>query len=236
MSASSGSNTDPERGSIDVRWSDVIRFVRQLSHDLRNHLNAIELQSAFLAELTTDAELQGEIKRLRQMVSEFGNSLQKTTTRLNPSKPSLLPYEAKEFMEHVRSKLAEQFPKETPRIQWHISEENGKIDIDVQSLPQALVELFTNGFEHLSPEGTLRASAGVEGNRYMFSLTEPKTNFELATENWGREPLRNVHRGHYGLGLHLVRSIVEAQGGEFHARYDSKLSELTTTISFPLLP
>src|SRR5205085_3517288 len=38
--------------SSSVPWDDVVRFVRQLSHDLRNDLNALELQSAYIAELT----------------------------------------------------------------------------------------------------------------------------------------------------------------------------------------
>ena len=39
-----------------------MRFVRQLNHDLRNHLNAIELQSTFLAELAQDGELKPEVQ------------------------------------------------------------------------------------------------------------------------------------------------------------------------------
>ena len=37
--------------SLSLPWSDTVRFVRQLSHDLRNDLNAIELQSAYIGEL-----------------------------------------------------------------------------------------------------------------------------------------------------------------------------------------
>ena len=46
----------------------MVHFVRQLSHDLRNDLNAIELQSAYIGELTQDQELTTEIKRLREVV------------------------------------------------------------------------------------------------------------------------------------------------------------------------
>ena len=38
-----------ENESLSVSWNDVTRFIRQLSHDLRNNLNAIELQSAYIA-------------------------------------------------------------------------------------------------------------------------------------------------------------------------------------------
>ena len=34
-----------------IPWSRVTKFIRQLNHDVRNHLNAIELQSAFVGEI-----------------------------------------------------------------------------------------------------------------------------------------------------------------------------------------
>src|SRR4030095_14690827 len=54
--------TSPENrsDSLSVPWVDTVRFIRQLGHDLRNHLNAIELQSAYISELEGDATLQGE--------------------------------------------------------------------------------------------------------------------------------------------------------------------------------
>ena len=61
---------------------DVVKFLRQLGHDLRNHLNAAELQSAYLAELAEDPELKEEIKRLRAMISEMGASLERLTSVL----------------------------------------------------------------------------------------------------------------------------------------------------------
>ena len=35
----------------NIGWSELTKFVGQLNHDLRNHLNAIELQAAFLSEI-----------------------------------------------------------------------------------------------------------------------------------------------------------------------------------------
>ena len=64
-----GNSSKTPTDSLTVPWSDTVRFVRQLSHDLRNDLNAIELQSAYIGELTQDQELTSEIKRLREVVS-----------------------------------------------------------------------------------------------------------------------------------------------------------------------
>ncbi|HET9856838.1 MAG TPA: hypothetical protein VFP99_03315, partial [Chthoniobacterales bacterium] len=59
----------PENNSPGVPWVDMVNFVRQLSHDLRNNLNAVELQSAYLAELAEEGEMKTEVQRLREMVS-----------------------------------------------------------------------------------------------------------------------------------------------------------------------
>ena len=56
--------------SLSVPWVDAVGFIRQLSHDLRNHLNAIELQSAYISELEGDAKLKSEVNRLRDMISK----------------------------------------------------------------------------------------------------------------------------------------------------------------------
>jgi K+-sensing histidine kinase KdpD len=219
---------------LDVAWADVVRFLRQLSHDLRNQLNAVELQSAFLAELVTDPEMQEEIKRLRKMVSECGSSLQKLTTRINPPAPNLTPYGAKEFVEDFRAKVGMEFPKDAWKVQWQSEGLDGQLCIDPQQLQEALLEVLRNAFEHPPAGASLLFIVRTESGNLVLALYEPKTDFNLATENWGREPLRNVNRGHYGLGLNRARTIIEKQGGTFTGRYDAKESKLITTITLPL--
>src|ERR1043165_8451088 len=95
----------PPNDPINVAWTDVVRFLRQLSHDLRNHLNAVELQSAFLAEIGTDPEVKEEIGRLRKMVSECGGTLQKLSTRIKPPTPNLISYPVSDFVEDTRVRV-----------------------------------------------------------------------------------------------------------------------------------
>jgi two-component system sensor histidine kinase BaeS len=101
-------------------------------------------------------------------------------------------------------------------------------------LQQALSELFANAFRHQPTGGAFNVTARSEGNFIVFKLHEPKENFELSLENWGREPLRKIGQGHYGLGLNRVRGIIEAHGGKFGAQFDGNTSTLVTTIVLPL--
>jgi len=220
--------------SLSVPWVDTVRFVQQLAHDLRNHLNAIELQSAYISELDGSAELKGEIKRLREMISRFAAVLQKLTG-LGEVKPNLISYRASDFVEDLRKTIAHEFPKESAEITWDIQAGNGMLNVDPQLSQQAFSEVFANAFQHDRNKGALVAAARIDGRRFVFTLREPKARFESSTENWGREPFRRITRGHYGLGLNRVRVIMEAHGGEMHAEYDPKGSTLLTTLTLPLV-
>jgi K+-sensing histidine kinase KdpD len=219
--------------SLSVPWIDTVRFVRQLSHDLRNHLNAIELQSAYIGELDASAELKGEIKRLREMISELSAVLQKLTG-LGEVKPNLISYRASDFVEDLRKTIAREFPNESAEITWDIQAGDAVVNVDPQLLQQAFSEIFANAFQHDRDKGALIATAQSDRKRFVFSLREPKTRFELSTENWGREPFRRITHGHYGLGLNRARIIMEAHDGEMHAEYDPKDSTLLTTLTLPL--
>jgi K+-sensing histidine kinase KdpD len=219
--------------SLSVPWIDTVRFVQQLAHDLRNHLNAIELQSAYISELDGSAELKGEIKRLREMISGFSTVLQKLTG-LGEVKPNLISYRASDFVEDLRKTIAHEFPNESAEITWDIQGGDAMLNVDPQLLQQAFSEIFANAFQHDRGKGALIATARSDRKRFVFSLREPKTRFESSTENWGREPFRRITRGHYGLGLNRVRVIMEAHDGEMQAEYDPKDSMLLTTLTLPL--
>src|SRR5437016_13722953 len=92
--------------SPGVPWPDMVKFVLQLSHDIRNNLNAVELQSAYLAELAEEGEMKSEVQRLRQMVSEVGTNLQRLTAGLSQTNPNLIAYPAADFVEDLKQKLA----------------------------------------------------------------------------------------------------------------------------------
>ncbi|HEX4640061.1 MAG TPA: ATP-binding protein [Chthoniobacterales bacterium] len=219
---------------IQVSMPEVVKFIRQLAHDLRNHLNAAELQSAYLVEIAENNEQREEIKRLRAMIAQVGTSLQELTGALSQPRLTQMPYAAKDFVEDLRAKLAADHPAESAQIKWGENVGDATVDIDPQLLLPALSELFANAFRHERTEGPVSAAARVENGHFVFRLTEPKQNFAWSTENWGREPLRNLGQGHYGLGLYRTRGIIEAHGGEFTAHHDEKSGSLVTTVTLPL--
>src|SRR6266478_9172458 len=100
-------------GQDCIPWSDTSRFIGQLSHDLRNDLNAIELQSAYIDELERHEEVKSQVKRLREMVGRLASTLQRLSRAVGAVNPNLIPYQAVDFVEDLRKKIEHDFPKES---------------------------------------------------------------------------------------------------------------------------
>jgi len=223
-----------QTADLSVAWRDVVRFIRQLSHDLRNHLNPIELQSAYISELEREDDVKGEIKRLREMISGLTSTLQSLSKTVSEVKPSLITYRASDVAEDLRKKVARDFSSESAKITWNIHAGDAMLDVDPQLLEESLTELLANAFRYSQSGGHVVVTAKVENERLLVTIEEPKKQFELSADNFGREPLRNVSQGHYGLGLNRVRAIVEAHGGKMYAQYNPNASILTTTVVLPV--
>ena len=214
-----------------VPWENCVKFVRQLSHDLRNQLNAAELQSALIGELTNDAELKSEIRRLRELVSQLGVTQQSLSPLVAEPRPTALPYAAKDFIADVQKKLAHEFPEKGQAVKWEVLPANGTLNIDPELTGWAAAELFRNAFRHDLAADEVQAQASVEGDWFTFSILEAKKE-EIDPAQW-TQPLQEVSHSHYGLGLRRARRIIAAQGGELSAKFDPASKTLTSTITLP---
>ena len=217
--------------NANVPWENFVKFVRQLSHDLRNQLNAAELQSALIGELTNDAELKSEIRRLRELVSQLGLTLQSLSVSVAEPRPTALPYAVKDFIADMQKKVSHEFPEKGRAVKWEVLPASATLNIDPELTEWAAAELFRNAFRHDLAGDELEAKASVTGDWFTFSIREPKTK-EIDPAQW-TQPLQKVSHGHYGLGLRRVRSILAAQGGELTAKFDPAARALTSSITLP---
>jgi K+-sensing histidine kinase KdpD len=228
--------SEPNPAEIQVSMPELVKFVRQLAHDLRNHLNAAELQSAYLLEIAENNEVRDEIKHLRGMIAQVGANLQALTAALSQPRLTEMPYAARDLVEDLQQKIASDYPAENEQVKWEVEVGDATLNIDPQLLLPVLSELFANAFRHDRGAGPIAAAARTEKNQLVFTLSEPKPSFDRATENWGREPFGVLGQGHYGLGLYRVRATIEAHRGQFSARHDKNSGSLVTTITLPLAP
>ena len=220
-SAASGANQD-------IPWENFVKFVRQLSHDLRNQLNAAELQSALIGELTNDEELKAEARRLRELISQLGITLQSLSTSVVDPRPTLLPYTVQDFISDLQKKIGNEFPEKG--VNWDISSPEARLNIDPQLTEWAAMELFRNAFRDKAG-GELQVKASVADRSIAFCIREPKSGQLDPIQSM--QPLQKVSHGHYSLGLRRARSIIAAHGGELTTSFDPASRMLISTITLP---
>jgi K+-sensing histidine kinase KdpD len=192
-----------------VPWPQVEKFIGQLNHDLRNHLNAIELQSAFLGEIVQTDEARNEIKRLREMTAEMNARL------------------------HLRARVTAKHREDAAAIEWQVSLGKEELEIDPQLVLAAFEELLENALNHERGEGPLVFAADGDGAFIKFTLREPKKNPPASIDDWGARPFAEMRHGHYALGLFRARSIFAAHDGTLQASFDPASGTLLTVVRLP---
>jgi K+-sensing histidine kinase KdpD len=228
---------DPKRSDPEpLAWDDAVTFIRQLSHDLRNHLNAAELQVALMNELTADAELKQEILRLREMLGTMTKALQKLSSAVVAPRPNSIDYDARDLLHDLETKFQSDFPERAAKVQWRteFADKAPLLHVDPQLIGQAVFELLENACR-LEAE-SIEVNTQLSGNQVVLAVREkrqPPAGFDETS--WGREPLRRLGHGHYSLGLNRVRMIAEAARGEFGARVDPDRGEFVSTIVLPVV-
>lgn len=211
-------------------------FIRQITHDVRNGLNAIDLEAALIAEIATDAEVLGEVKRLRGMVSGITKNLQTLSSRFAEVRLNPLVCSVRDFMEVCRERIAKSFPDEAEKIVWKIADEEAHVDIDFELLIAALSEVLQNAFYfRAGSDGSVEFLARAVAGEFVFEIRSPLAAPPAAPpESWGAEPLISTRRGGYGLGLFHARRIVAALSGRLQASVDATAGVASTRVFLPV--
>lgn len=214
-----------------VPWPNVAAFVRQHTHDIRNHLNGIDLEAALLRELVTDPEALQGVARLRQQVRDIASDLRGLSNQLNEPSPRPTPIAAAELFEIWQEQVAAL--REPPcDVKWESALGERCVHVDAALFTGALLELVRNAFHFYEAPGTLTCAGTLRGQKVEFGVREGKS-VSPDFAQWGRTPLQTTRRGALGLGLWNVHRIVYASDGEIERRFDYEASELHTVARLP---
>jgi signal transduction histidine kinase len=215
---------------LTLSWPRIAAFVRQHTHDVRNHLNSLDLEAALLLEGLTQEEDVESANRLRKQIRDLAAHLRTLSLRFAEPAVSPIPIAASEVFLIWQDQLRE--IQDPPQVQWHSEFGAEQISIDAMSIGPVFKELLTNArdFPATAP---LQAMGRAEAGAAVYELREPK-EAPVEVNGWGYQPFETTRRGGYGLGLLMVRRVVEANGGKVVRSFDNGSSELVTILRFPL--
>jgi signal transduction histidine kinase len=196
------------------------RFVQDASHELRTPIT-VALGHAELIQriakdptLTEDAAvIADELMRLRRLA----NRLLLLAGAEDPEFLHLEPVDVETIVvDAVRRWTA------TPR-RWLLgSTEEATVTADADRLEVALDALIENAVNHTRESDTIEVAIRRRGAWALISVRDtgagiPASDLDHIFDRFARaDPGRSRHTGGFGLGLSIVKAIVDAHGGEVH--------------------
>lgn len=219
-----------------VPWERVERFIGQIAHDVRNGLNALELQLTFLGEICVEPEAADECRQLRASLGSVAKQLQALRLSTCAPAPLVMAYPAQDFFEDLRERFGRLDEAGSARAVWQLSPDKVFLAIDPELTTAALLEVLGNALRFANGPANFSVTVAAEAENARIVISERKApgGPSIATENWGSQPLESTRRGAYGLGLFRAARILEAQGGSIAAEFSAPDATLTTTILLPL--
>ena len=227
---------DGQADGVEVPFDRVGKFVRQLSHDVRNNLGSMDLQAAYAAELVSDPEAAEELRKLRGMITNTAKMLQAVSGQYWVPKLNELTLPAHMLVEDFRDRLGKQHPEIASAIEWNVQLGEECVSVDLELIFGALVELCRNAFHFREPNTKITAVARAAERHFVLELRQRRTKVDALPETWGLAPLVSTRRGGYGLGLFHARQILGALGAELELSHDAAAAVVTTRVRIALVP
>ena len=211
-----------------ITWSRIAAFVRQHTHDVRNGLNSLDLETALLQELVTDDEAASSVERVRKQLRGLAQQLRAISMLFQDPLPTAAPIPARVMLTIWREKHAAM--AKAPEIKWVDELGEEQVNVDVEMLATVFQELLTNAVL-FSPTGPLLVTARPQDKQVIFELREPKSA-ALDLSTWG-QPFVSSRRGSYGLGLWTARRLLKANNATLRQSYVPEEGCLISQIILP---
>lgn len=229
-----------------ARRSDELRkaLLDSVSHDLRTPLASIRAAAGSIADASIDLDpeerraaarsIDEEAERLNRLV---GSLLDMSRIQGGVLVPDLEVIPVGELVEPVARMTT---ARGGPPVTIEIPDDLPSVNVDATFLTQALTNLLENAARH-APAGPIVVRARHTDDRVSLVVEDggpgvPPESLPRIFDRFYRSPdaASGARRG-FGLGLAVVRGLVEAMGGTARAER-SELGGLAVTLDLPTAP
>jgi len=219
-------------------------FLATLSHELRNPLapmrSALDVLKLKYGKGTDQRPLQAFDRQLRHLTRLVDDLME--VSRITQGRMQLrsAPVELSALVQGAAHDLAATMEAARHTLRLSIAEPPVMVDGDATRLAQVVINLLTNAAKYTPDGGTIElhlsctdgwAEIAVRDNGIGLPASALATVFDMFSQ---LEPALERSKGGLGIGLALVRGIVELHGGTVHADSAGPGLGSTFTLRLPL--
>lgn len=197
-------------------------YAAELTHEIRNPLNSIEIQMMLLKRVVQDLpeNVQDEVSGIIEVVrleNQRLNLLANDFLLMKKSRElSLTTVDINDLLSEVVSLLGEEASREDVVVKLSLATSPNEVRGDRDKLKQACVNLVKNGIEALSTKenGRLDIVVARDNNFLTIDFIDNGPGIPYAEQLKIFKLFYTTKPTGTGIGLHLCRDIIEAHGGE----------------------
>jgi signal transduction histidine kinase/ActR/RegA family two-component response regulator len=221
------------------------QFLASISHELRSPLNSIvgwtdlALMDVKNVERMTDA--LGVIKRAASTQAALINDILDLSRIISGTmKLSIHSLNIASSISEVAKSFEAGFASKNIKLSINCEDDHTQILGDNLRIKQVINNLLSNALKFTSKGGTVHVRGKREHSNYLFRVKDNgkgMTQEQVARVFERFYQGKNEHNKHgLGLGLSIVKSLVEMHGGEIYAESDGLNSGTTFFVSMPIAP
>jgi PAS domain S-box-containing protein len=219
-------------------------FIALLAHELRNPLapirNGLEVIRLSPGDRETVCQAQAMMQRqLGHMVRLIDDLLDVSRISRNKMELRRSQVTLQEVVTHAIETSRPLIEGARHRLEVRLPAEPVMMDADITRLAQVVSNLLTNSAKYTDPGGRIVLQGGREGDAVVISVSDDGVGIEPAMLPHVFEMFSQAgaalerSRGGLGIGLALVRGLVEMHGGSVHAFSEGPGQGSTFTVRLP---
>jgi len=198
------------------------RVFAGFAHEVRNPLSTIGLNLSLIQEDFADSEtprdkrtsrrvevLQSEVKRMQAILDEFLHFVRGPAVAPRPVELNTLLESMVEFM-------APEASDQGISLRFYPGQEVGLFEVDPDLFRAMIVNLVRNALQACDAGDEVLVSTIRQGSEVLIRVTDTGPGMDQETQKDAFQPYFSTKKGGTGLGLPIVRRVVEEHGGSIH--------------------
>ncbi len=218
------------------RLSSLGKFSSMIIHDLRNPLSVINGYADMLQLKLDDSSTD---------LKKYVSSIKRESNRLTGLTGEWLDFSRGEIrLGYTAVSISELFDRILENVTGPLSSKSiglklikdfdGTVMIDLERLQRVLINLIDNSRKACGRNGEIILSSSKNGELLVLAVSDNGSGMDEETLSHVFEPFYSTSdRGGTGLGMYIVKTVVEAHGG--HVEIESRIGKGTKlTMEIPL--
>lgn len=148
---------------------DLALIVRRHAHDVRNHLNGLELNATLLGELVEDPDAADTVAQMRRILTQLEENIKSLLIRFDEPRPVMVA--AGDLLQLWKMQVR-RFEGPEQQLQWPESQVTQSLEVDAKAVVSVLCELTLAAWKRGNGQ-PLQAGLTVADEEVTVSLSEP---------------------------------------------------------------